>query len=171
MFGPKIVATRGYYDDRALESRFITEETGHRGLRRDIPINLPTEYKDEACALRNKLLLYRFRNFAKKRPMDALVDPTLEPRLNQIFVPLLSIISDPSVRAELREVARERHREIVNDRGMDVEAQILEVIKDLERQRSKLAVGEVTAAFIRRHGREYIARSPTNGSGSSSDGG
>ena len=29
--------------DKALESRFITEETGSRGLRRDIPINLPLE--------------------------------------------------------------------------------------------------------------------------------
>ena len=28
VFGPKIVATRGLYEDRALESRFITEETG-----------------------------------------------------------------------------------------------------------------------------------------------
>ncbi len=38
---------------------------------------------------------------------------------------------------------------------MDTEAQVLEVIKDLERQQSKLAVGEVTAAFIERYGREY----------------
>jgi hypothetical protein len=155
VFGPKIVATRGFYEDRALESRFITEETGHRRLRRDIPINLPAACTEEALNLRNKLLLYRFRNFATKPPIDALVDPTLEPRLNQIFVPLLSVISDPTIRAELREVARERHREIVADRGMDVEAQVLEVIKNLEGQQSKLAVGEVTAAFIDRYGKEY----------------
>src|SRR5919106_3246084 len=123
VFGPKIVATRGFYDDRALESRFITEETGHRGLRRDIPINLPASYEDEALRLRNKLLLYRFRNHGKKQAVDALVDPMLEPRLNQIFVPLLSVISDPTICDELREVARERNQEIVADRGMDVEAQ------------------------------------------------
>lgn len=155
VFGPKLVATRGFYEDRALESRFITEETGHRGLRKDIPINLPASYSEEARCLRNKLLLYRFRNYAKKHPVEALVDRTLEPRLNQIFVPLLSVIGDPAVRAELREVARQRHREIVADRGMDVEAQVLEVIKNLEGQQSKLAVGEVTAAFIDRYGREY----------------
>ena len=98
VFGPKIVATRGFYEDRALESRFITEETGNRGLRRDIPINLPAAYKEEALHLRNKLLLYRFRNYGKTFAADTLVDPTLEPRLNQIFVPLLSIISDPTIR-------------------------------------------------------------------------
>ena len=59
VYGPKLVATRGLYEDRALESRFITEETGSRGLRRDIPINLPAAYKEEALHLRNKLLLYR----------------------------------------------------------------------------------------------------------------
>jgi hypothetical protein len=154
VFGPKIVATRGFYQDRALESRFITEEMGQRGLRRDIPINLPASYKVEALRLRNKLLLYRFRNYEKKHAVDTLVDPTLEPRLNQIFVPLLSVIGDLSVCAELREVARERQREIVTDRGMDIEAQVLEVIRDLQRQRSKLAVGDVTAAYIARYGQE-----------------
>jgi hypothetical protein len=155
VFGPKIVATRGFYDDRALESRFITEETGQRSLRRDIPINLPASYKDEARELRNKLLLYRFQNFGNKVPVDALVDRTLEPRLNQIFVPLLSVVGDPAIRAELREIARARNREIVADRGMDVEAQVLEVIKDLAGQKSKLTVAEVTAAFTERYGSEY----------------
>jgi hypothetical protein len=60
VFGPKIVATRGSYEDKALESRFITEETGTRPLRADVPINLPNTFKDEARELRNKLLLYRF---------------------------------------------------------------------------------------------------------------
>ena len=38
---------------------------------------------------------------------------------------------------------------------MDIEAQVLEVFRDLQRQRSKLAVGEVTAAFIARYGQEH----------------
>jgi hypothetical protein len=38
---------------------------------------------------------------------------------------------------------------------MDVEAQVLEVIQNLQRQGSKLAVGEITEAFISRYGREY----------------
>jgi excisionase family DNA binding protein len=99
--------------------------------------------------------LYRFQNLGKNAPIDALVDRTLEPRLNQIFVPLLSVVGDPTIRAELRQIARERNREIVADRGMDVEAQVLEVIKDLAGQQSKMTVAEVTAAFIERYGREY----------------
>ena len=58
--GPKIVATRGSYDDKGLESRFLTKEMGSRELRPDIPINLPDAFREQALELRNKLLLYRF---------------------------------------------------------------------------------------------------------------
>ena len=70
VYGPKIVATRGYYDDRALESRFISEEMGQHRLRDDVPINLPSVYKDEARSLRNKLLLFRFRNLGQTGVID-----------------------------------------------------------------------------------------------------
>src|SRR5437867_1428207 len=59
VFGPKIVATRGYFEDRALESRCLTEEMGLGGMRDDIPISLPPTYKEETLRLRNKLLLFR----------------------------------------------------------------------------------------------------------------
>jgi hypothetical protein len=51
VFGPKIVATRGHYDDKGLESRFITEDTGVRTLRLDVPINLPQTFTEEAREL------------------------------------------------------------------------------------------------------------------------
>ena len=97
VFGPKLVATRGYFEDRALESRCLTEEMGQTRLREDVPINLPSFHKDEALRLRNKLLLFRFRNFRRRQASEDLVDRSIEPRLNQIFVPLLSIIDRPSL--------------------------------------------------------------------------
>jgi len=63
VFCPKIIATRERYFDLALESRFLVEETGIRSLRDDIPLNLPAKFWDEALALRNKLLMWRFKNF------------------------------------------------------------------------------------------------------------
>src|SRR5437879_1648639 len=107
VFGPKLIATRGYFQDRALESRCLTEETGGRKLRDDIPINLTGDYKREALELRNKLLMFRFRSFGKRQIDPALVDRSIEPRLAQIFVPLLSVIEDAVARQALREVARE----------------------------------------------------------------
>jgi hypothetical protein len=108
VFGPKIVATRGSYEDRGLESRFITEEMGSRRLRADIPINLPDTFREEARELRNKLLLYRFHHRFDVKVDASLADSKLEPRLNQILLPLLSVIRDPALRADLRSVALER---------------------------------------------------------------
>src|SRR5439155_236730 len=104
---------------------------GLSGLRDDIPINLPSSYKEEALHLRNKLLLFRFRNLHKHAVSEELVDRSIEPRLSQIFVPLLSIIEDSGARADLRELARLYNRDIISERGMDTEAQVLEVIRDL----------------------------------------
>src|ERR1039458_6977838 len=62
VFGPKMIATRNYFEDRALETRCLTEETGGRKLRDDIPLNLDVEWKIHGLDLRNKLLMFRFRN-------------------------------------------------------------------------------------------------------------
>jgi hypothetical protein len=156
VFGPKLVATRGFFQDRALESRCLTEVMGQQRLRDDIPINLPAAHKQEALNIRNKLLLFRFRNFHKRAPTEQLVDRTLEPRVNQIFAPLLSIIEDATASAQLRELARDFHRDLIADRGMDIEAQILEVIRDLNASgQARLSIKEIADSFTDRYGADY----------------
>src|SRR3989442_1333947 len=73
VFGPKFVATRGFFADRALESRCLTEAMGQTRLRRNVPISLPPEHKEEALRLRNKLLLFRFRKHAGTGIREGLV--------------------------------------------------------------------------------------------------
>lgn len=157
VFGPKLVATRGYFDDPALESRFVTEEMTSQSLRKDIPIALPDRYREEAQALRNKLLLYRLRNYVRLAPRSGVVDPDIEPRLNQIFLPLLAVVGEGSLAKDIRALAREYQRDLVARRGMDVEAQVLEVIRDLTAAdpTSRLSVKEVTDKFIERYGTDY----------------
>jgi hypothetical protein len=157
VFGPKLVASRGVFDDRALESRFLTEELGQSRLRDDIPINLPMQHKMEALAIRNKLLLFRFRNLNKHQLSESLVDRSIEPRLNQIFAPLLSIIEDPATQKSLRELARQYNRELISDRGLDTEAQILEVIQSLLAvpENSTVSIAEITQRFTELYGEEY----------------
>ena len=156
VFGPKLVATRGMYQDRALESRFITYQSGGHRLREDVPINLPREYQEEALALRNKLLLFRFTHWKRAGHVDEVIDPSIEPRLNQVFSPLLSVVDSSSLRDELRAVAKEHHKDLIADRGLDVEAQVLEVIRDLARtsERSNVPIKAITEAFVARHGAE-----------------
>jgi hypothetical protein len=156
VFGPKLVATRGSFDDRALESRFLTEEMGARSLRDEIPINLPAGAPAEALHLRNQLLLFRFRNIQKPRALEDLVDRSIEPRLNQIFTPLLSVIEDPQARSDLQDLARRSHRQLIADWGLELEAQLLEVIRGLwEQTGTSPTVKEITEAFRQRHGEDY----------------
>jgi hypothetical protein len=157
VFGPKIVASRGTYQDQGLESRFITEEMGTRKLRPEVPINLPRAFKEEARALRSKLLLYRFHRRWEVMLDESLADPALEPRLNQILLPLLSVVSDLKLRATLKEAAREAQSALVAERGLSIEGQVLEVLADLMRTAEGLGVpvGAVSAALAKRYGQEY----------------
>ena len=155
VFGPKIIATRRHFQDQALETRCLTEEMGQRPLRDDVPINLPANYKKEALALRNKLLTFRLRNAGTQVVPDKLVDRSIEPRLNQIFAPLLCIVTDPKTREDIRNLAREYNREIIADRGMETEAKVLEIIRDLLAAGEKLGIKEITSWFQDRFADDY----------------
>jgi hypothetical protein len=157
VFGPKIVATRGHYEDKGLESRFITEDTGVRTLRLDVPINLPDTFGDEARELRNKLLLYRFHRRHEIKLDASLADPTLEPRLNQIMLPLLSVVADPELRNELKNAARTTQVSIVAERGLRMEAQVLEILAELmlTSDRPVVPLADITIGLIERYGAEY----------------
>jgi len=101
VFGPKIIAMRENFEDDALESRFLTEETGGRALRGDISVHMPAIMKGEAEVLRNRLLAWRFavRHKVGIEP-DRLVSG-LSPRGNQTGLALLSLIDDEGLRGRI----------------------------------------------------------------------
>ena len=90
-------------------------------------------------------------------PSEAFVDRAIEPRLNQVFVPLLAVIDDSEVRRQVQEVARRYDRELVADRAMDTEAQILEIIAELATSPDvpQVSIKEVTEQFGLRHAEDY----------------
>jgi hypothetical protein len=155
VFGPKLVATRGFFEDKALESRCLTEEMGGRPLREDIPLNLPVTLREEARQLRNRLLLFRCRNLTRPHDLATAADRKLEPRLAQILSPLISTIEDEEARERLRDLARGFERQLVVDRGMETEGQLLEVVRDLAAAETPLSVKEITALFADRHEADY----------------
>src|SRR5439155_114002 len=102
-----------------------------------------------ALELRNKLLMFRFRNFDKRAVDPALVDRSIEP--------LLSVIEDSGAREALRQVARDYHKELVADRGMDMEAQVLEIVQELQSvsDGAGIAIKEIASRFIEQHGEDF----------------
>lgn len=101
VFGPKIIAMRTRYEDEALESRFLTGEFGDKQLDKNMPLNLPQTYREEALGLRNKLLMYRFRNWGRYKLADQFRIKGMTPRLNQILAPLLAVAEDGGMHDEI----------------------------------------------------------------------
>lgn len=159
VFGPKIIATRGFFQDRALESRCVTEDMRGGSIRRDIPLNLDERFHEEAREIRNQLLLYRLRNAKHVRAEIDVSASDLEPRLRQIFAPLVSIISDAADRDKVVSIVRKANADLVEERSETPEAQILTVIRDLvAKPDARLAIQDITQEFLARYGPEYERR-------------
>jgi hypothetical protein len=160
VFGPKIVATRGFFQDRALESRCVTEDMRGGALRGEIPINLDDTFHEEAREIRNQLLLYRLRHFKDARGETRAGARDLEPRLQQIFGPLVSIISDASARERVVKLVAKYNEDLAEERSESAEAQLLTVIRDLVAKgpEARLAIQDITREFLARYGAEYERR-------------
>lgn len=156
VYGPKIVGMRTSYEDRALESRFLTEEMSGRSLRADIPISLPESQEEEAHVLRSKLLMYRIKERGSARIDPALVDPALEPRMNQILLPLLAVAPERA-RDAIRSYAAHVQLGVVSDRVGSIEGQLLSVIAPAltDEERATLPLQEIVTTFVERFGGEY----------------
>lgn len=131
VFGPKIIATRQLYKDTALESRMITEDMNLNFPRKDVPYNIPDIFWDEALDIRNKLLMFRFKNKGKSKLRPELENREIEPRLNQIAIPLMSIIDDPELILEIQNQIKEYNEKIKIDRTLSYNYQILDAICEL----------------------------------------
>lgn len=149
VFGPKLVAMRRHYEDEALESRFFTEEMGRRPLSPHIPINLPVEQRQDARALRNRLLGYRFAKLHETCVDATLVDPLLSPRMNQILVPLLSVAETDDIREKIRGAVLAEQKTPGGKDGALVEQATIRVLSRLRKEgQEKVSVGRITSLLI-----------------------
>lgn len=133
VFSPKVIASRDYFQDIALESRCMVEVMERR-KRNNIPLSIGKEFWEEAEKLRNKLLMFRFRTFHKEIKVENIVDHRLEPRLNQVMLPILSIIEEESLRNQIVQFFVSYNEEIIKDRAFsfdgDIFMSLLEAIED-----------------------------------------
>mgnify|MGYP006906891447 CR=1 FL=1 len=152
VYGPKIVGMRTTYDDRALESRFLSIDMP-AGKGSGVPINLPGEQETDALVIRNKLLMYRFR-YRHEVTLDAkLADPAFEARTNQILLPLLSVVPGDQMRNSIRKLAGARETQLASERGLTPEGQVLEILHRLNTDR--LPLKAIVAAFIAEYAADY----------------
>jgi hypothetical protein len=130
---PKIIGSRKRFFDQALESRCLTE-TMRMTNRKDIPIVLPDEFWKEQLQLRNKLLMFRFKNLA-----NIVVDPEvingvegIEPRLKQATVSFSVLFSSiPSMKDHFRKFLREYQEELIEERSTSYEGLCIKALFEM----------------------------------------
>jgi len=102
VFGPKMIATRFHFKDEALESRCLTAEMLPL-TRDDIPRVLPRSFEKEVDDLRSKLLTFRLANLMRLRGKtfgNELLEPNLQPRLQEILIPLRVMLNGDGAMVE-----------------------------------------------------------------------
>ena len=127
-YGPKVFATRRRFKDTALEARCLTEIM-QETTREDIPATLNDAFYKEQCDLRNKLLLFRFRNYDKVN-VDSKVILELkgiEPRLRQISACFASLFAgQPEVLTDYQAFITHHQRELIEQRASTIYGQVVE---------------------------------------------
>lgn len=158
VYGPKLVSMRHRFADDALESRFLTEEMGVRKLRADIPLNLPKAQDAEATALRNKLLMYRFRSHHEIQMNHVEIDPTLSSRTNQMLIPLLALVDDDKLRDAIRGAARTLDGRVKSERADQPEVLLLgALVSSITKGETEefVSIQRLTALMVERYSKEF----------------
>lgn len=132
VFGPKIIMSREQMRDHALESRCLPINMRETS-RKDIPLMVSDELMRESDELRQKLLLWRFRNHGKK---VAAIDPQfaemkIMSRTKQLLSILSSVVSSAETKERLVAYANDLYEEMQAMRGTTVEAEICVAMRGL----------------------------------------
>ncbi|MBV9693560.1 MAG: hypothetical protein JO261_07665 [Alphaproteobacteria bacterium] len=95
-------------------------------------MQLPDALKEDALHLRNSLLDYRMRNLGAVIVDASRAVEGIAPRLNQMALPLLSLMDDATDREEFTALLREASAALDAERESDPESRILAALERLE---------------------------------------
>lgn len=145
-FSPKILASHEPFKDSALESRFITCIT-KRTKREDILLYLPHADKwKEAIVLRNQLLQFRLRNYAKFQPaLTGTLDQTAS-RYNQIIQPIFEVMGEKKVPSDIQPFLEEMRDQNQNSELLSDENIVIATVLEMSSNGNTLKVspGEIS---------------------------
>lgn len=75
--------------------------------------------------------MFRFRNLPYVKVNSDLINRNVEPRLNQIMIPLASVVEEEVFRKDLYALIEQYQREVVTDRATRWEAEVLAALLQL----------------------------------------
>jgi hypothetical protein len=155
-FGPKIFGARKPFKDRALESRCVTITMKSTALPVDLPLVLDAEFEEDARALRNRLLRWRFDRRRGVQINSRLRLPRVGPRATQIAIALLPVAEDAATRLLIEQQVRRLSEETDELRRDSLEGRVAEAVVARWRRNQRpqartsiLLLDDITAAIRR----------------------
>lgn len=136
-FGPKLIAMRKDFADKAVGSRAITipliEKDPIELKAAGIQLQMNEDFKRQAIIMRNLLLRWRLAHWEVEIEIsEELMDLEISARLNQVTMPLLALAKDdPELLSEIRKFLRTYYAEMVLDRSMTIAARVVEAMWEI----------------------------------------
>jgi hypothetical protein len=128
VFGPKIVASRERFRDKALESRFIARVLTNKKPRHDIPLNLNEEFYAEASDIRSRLLMFRLKYQPVISENHTVHIKNIPMRFNQIMEPLVSLMNNIDHISSLKSVIIDHYQYVKNQESDSLESKVFNII-------------------------------------------
>lgn len=165
VFGPKIIASQSGFGDSALESRCLTERLFP--LAKTLkPIQLSGQFKEEAQLLRNKLIMFRFKNYYLTVADEQALESIGLPRVKQTGLAMVSVAKMlgsqalDNVLKFLVESEKTLSKEQIDSAEHDILLCILELMEEKHiKATGKIRIGyDLAELFNRKHYEEYSDR-------------
>jgi hypothetical protein len=153
VFGPKLLATRSWFKDTALESRCLTfismEGSG------EAPMFRAEKFKEWAQSLRNRLLLWRFRNRERIRGEAAQLEKNglfkevfengVEKRIAQIMLPFIILFKEKGIVDLIKNMAVQKTEELKSlDEEEWLDEELRKMLKKIFDDAGKVSVDKKT---------------------------
>lgn len=149
-FSPKIFASRNTFNDDALESRILTiySYLSSKSIFGNIP-NYPDW--EEAVAIRNRLLGYRFiyfRSLDIETPIENLDNPNIEPRDYEMIAPLVFVTNSHIAQETIIRYLEHRKQENEARIGLEIEGRVISKIAEMYDDKKPITIKELTKYLI-----------------------
>ena len=165
VFGPKVLGSRHPFADTALESRCVAYRMFPlKDVK--VPVLLPQSFEVETQVLRNKLLMYRLRNFHQTRDDESSVEGLQFPRLRQTALALASVVKgvDSEAHKAVIDYLVDYQKDMLNNVSTDVYADVIlciawivEVDEDV-RKSGELSMNRIAYEFNNAFYEDYSSR-------------
>lgn len=164
-YSPKILATRRRWNDQALESRCLTETMSETDRDDILPV-LTDDFYERQEELRNKLLMFRFKNYREIEENDVkeiwaeLQDMNLDRRLVQATINFSVLFwGDEGMFNRFVGFLEDYQQELTTERANTHEGKVADCINEILKDEGRLTPSNIAERLEDKHNYDDVAAS------------